>query len=46
MNVFTVTFEYFHVSLVNKSINFLKKKLSDPKHLNDIVYLNILLKIY
>ncbi len=32
INVFSVTFHQFNVSLLNKSINFLKKKnLTDPK---------------
>ncbi len=40
MNVFTVTFDQFNASLLNKSINFFpkKKSLTDPKLLNSICY--------
>ncbi len=40
INVFTVTFDQFNVSLMNKSISFLKKKknLTDPKFKNIAVY--------
>ncbi len=34
INVFTVTFDQFNVSLQNQSINFFKK-ITDPKLLND-----------
>ncbi len=32
--VFIVTFDQFNASLLNTSINFIKKKKSDPKLLN------------
>ncbi len=39
INVFTVTFDQFNASLLNKSINFFpKKSLTDPKLLNSICY--------
>ncbi len=38
MNIVTVTFDQFNVSLLNKSVDFLnkliKKKMTNPKHLN------------
>ncbi len=36
IDVFTVTLDQFNASLVNKGI--IKKKLTDPKHLNSSVY--------
>ncbi len=37
LNVF-VTFDQYNASLLNKSINFFKIKLPDPKILNGSVY--------
>ncbi len=39
MNVFTVAFDKFNASLLNKNINFLKKKkyLTDLKVLNSLI---------
>jgi len=37
-NVFTFTFDQMNASLLKKSINFLQKKHTDPKLLNDSVY--------
>ncbi len=39
INVFTVTFDQFHVFLVNKYINFFKKK---QQHLNSSVFDDVL----
>ncbi len=38
-DVFTVTLDQFNASSLNKSINSLKKKLTEPKVLNSIIYL-------
>ncbi len=40
INVFTVTFDQFNASLLNKSINLFpkKKSLTNPKLLNSICY--------
>ncbi len=42
INVFTVIFDQFNASMLNKNINFFKKNY--PKHLNSNVYINILFK--
>ncbi len=34
LNVFTVTFDQFNATLLNKSINFFKNIFTDPKLLN------------
>ncbi len=36
LNVFTVTFDQFNATLLNKSIHFLKNIFTDPKLLNGI----------
>ncbi len=40
INVFTVTFDQFNASLLNKSFNFFTKiNLTEPKPLNGSVYI-------
>ncbi len=36
VKVFTVTFDKCNASLLNKSINFFQKNLTDPKVLNSV----------
>ncbi len=37
--VLAVTFDQFNASLLNKSLNFLEKNLTDPKLFNNIIYI-------
>ncbi len=44
--VLAVTFDQFNASLLNKSLNFLEKNLTDPKLFNNIIYIYCLCIVY